>query len=138
MLAFVNFRITHKYLPFIILNLYDFLFRIALKTGIVYVEFVEEISAVINKFDNDTLNLRLENGIRKIYTVIPISVSLTSPFYIIFIYDFTSRIALKTGSVEIVREISAVINKFDESSAKPDDIRDAVVNIFTQSRYISF
>ena len=109
-----------------------------MKTGIVYVEFVEEISAVINKFDNDTLNLRLENGIRKIYTVIPISVSLTSPFYILFNDGFTSRIALKTGSVEIVREISAVINKFDESSAKPDDIRDAVVNIFTQSRYISF
>ena len=31
--------------------------------------------------------------------------------------DFTSIIALKTGSVEIVREISAVIYKFDKDTS---------------------
>ena len=44
------------------------------------------------------------------------------------------RVAVKTGSVELIREISAVINNFQESTANPDDIRKAVVNIFTESR----
>ena len=38
-------------------------------------------------------------------------------YYIIINADFTTRIALKTGSVEIVKEISAVINKFDDSTS---------------------